>query len=114
MEKKLYTGNLSYSSTEDDLRQLFSQFGEVESVKLILDRETGRPKGFGFVAMNSEEAAQKAIDELNGTSFMGRTITVAEAQPPKPRENRGFGGSRGGFDRGRDGYGPSGRGGDRD
>lgn len=111
MEKKLYAGNLSYSTTEDDLRQLFSQFGDVESVKLITDRETGRPKGFGFVAMASEEAAQKAIAELNGTSFMERTITVAEAQPEKPRENRGFGGNRGGFDRGRGGYGPSGRGG---
>ncbi|MCX5900500.1 MAG: RNA-binding protein [Proteobacteria bacterium] len=120
MEKKLYAGNLSYSTTEDDLRQLFSQYGDVESVKLITDKETGRPKGFGFVAMGSEEAAQKAVAELNGTSFMERTITVAEAQPEKPRENRGFGGNRGGFggdrgdrggfDRGRGGRGP-GRGG---
>ena len=119
MEKKLYAGNLSYSTTEDDLRKLFSQYGDVESVKLIMDRETGRPKGFGFVAMGSEDAAQRAISELNGSSFMERTITVAEAQPEKPRESRGFGGGRGGFggggrsgggfDRGR-GRGPSGRG----
>lgn len=126
MEKKLYAGNLSYSTTEDDLRKLFSQYGDVESVKLITDRETGRPKGFGFVAMSNEEAAQKAVAELNGSSFMERTITVAEAQPEKPRESRGFGGNRGGFggdrsgsgrpgggfDRGgRGGRGPSGRGG---
>jgi RNA recognition motif-containing protein len=120
VEKKLYVGNLSYNTTEDDLKQLFSQYGDVESVKLITDRETGRPKGFGFVAMGSEEGAQKAIAELNGTSFMERTITVAEAQPEKPRESRGFGGNRGGFggdrgdrggfDRGRGGRGP-GRGG---
>lgn len=111
MEKKLYAGNLSYSATEDDVRQLFSQFGDVESVKLITDRETGRPKGFGFVAMGSQEAAQKAVAELNGTSFMERTITVAEAQPERPRESRGFGHRGGGFDRGRAGDGPSGRGG---
>lgn len=111
MEKKLYAGNLSYSATEDDLRQLFSQFGEVDSVKLIIDRDTGRPKGFGFVAMSSEEAAKKAVAELNGTSFMERTITVAEAQPERPRDSRGFGGRGGGFDRGRGGSGPSGRGG---
>lgn len=117
MEKKLYAGNLSYSTTENDLRQLFSQFGDVESVKLITDKETGRPKGFGFVAMGTEEAAQKAVAELNGKPFMERNITVAEAQPEKPRENRGFGGNRGGFggdrggfDRGRGGRGP-GRGG---
>lgn len=113
MGKKIYAGNLSFKATEDDIRALFAKFGEVESVKLIVDTATGRSKGFSFIEMTSDEDAQKAIDALNSSSFMERTITVSEARPEKPRENRGFGnrdrgfggdrgGSRGpgGFDRG--------------
>lgn len=105
MEKKLYVGNISFQASEDDIRELFSKSGEVESVKLISDQATGRAKGFGFVEMATEEDAKKAIDSLNGTSFMERTITVAEAKPQQPREKRGFGGGRGGFGGGRGGFG---------
>ncbi len=99
MEKKLYVGNISFQATEDDIRELFSQSGEVESVKIITDQFTGKPKGFGFVEMTTEENAAKAIEALNGTTFMERQITVAEAKPQQPREKRGFGsgGGRGGF-----------------
>ncbi len=100
MEKKLYVGNISFQATEDDIRELFSQSGEVESVKIITDQFTGKPKGFGFVEMTTEENAAKAIEALNGTTFMERQITVAEAKPQQPREKRGFGG-RGGFGGGR-------------
>jgi len=105
LEKKLYVGNISFQASEDDIRELFSKSGEVESVKLISDQATGRAKGFGFVEMATEEDAKKAIDSLNGTSFMERTITVAEAKPQQPREKRGFGGGRGGFGGGRGGFG---------
>ena len=99
MEKKLYVGNISFQATEDDIRELFSKSGEVESVKIITDQFTGKPKGFGFVEMTTEESAAKAIEALNGTTFMDRPITVAEAKPQQPREKRGFGGGggRGGF-----------------
>lgn len=99
MEKKLYVGNISFKTTEDELRELFSKCGEVESVKIITDAHTGNPKGFGFVEMATTEGAQKAIAELNGTISMERTLTVAEAKPQQPREKRGgFGGrERGGF-----------------
>ncbi len=95
MEKKLYVGNISYNTTEDELKELFSKCGEVLSVKIITDPGTGRAKGFGFVEMASEEDAKKAIAELNGTMSADRTITVAEAKPQQPRERRGFGGGRG-------------------
>lgn len=75
-------GNLLYAVTSDELRELFSQFGEVLSVKLINDRESGKPKGFGFVEME-DEGANRAIDALNGKDFLGRTIRVKEAQPKK-------------------------------
>lgn len=75
-------GNLLYAVTSDELRELFSQFGEVLSVKLINDRESGKPKGFGFVEME-DEGANRAIDALNGKDFLGRTIRVNEAQPKK-------------------------------
>ena len=99
MEKKLYVGNISFQATEDDIRELFSKSGEVESVKIITDQFSGKPKGFGFVEMTTEEGAAKAIEALNGTTFMERPITVAEAKPQQPREKRGFGGGggRGGF-----------------
>lgn len=76
---RLYVGNLTYSVTEDDLKNLFSGYGDVKSVKIIGD------KGFGFVEMTTKEAAEKARDALNGTVFVGRTLRVEEAQPPRPR-----------------------------
>ena len=92
--KKLYVGNLPFSSTEDSIRTLFEQHGEVSSVNLISDRDTGRPRGFGFVEI-SEEGAQKAIETLDGTSFEGRNIRVSEARERERRpSNRGGGGGR--------------------
>ncbi|MBI3592442.1 MAG: RNA-binding protein [Nitrospirae bacterium] len=96
MGKKVYVGNISFKATQDDVRELFSKIGEVESVNLITDAHTGQSKGFGFVEMASEEDAKKAIEALNGTALMERTLSVAEAKPQQPREKRGFGG-RGGF-----------------
>ncbi|MBI5098915.1 MAG: RNA-binding protein [Nitrospirae bacterium] len=111
MGKKLYVGSIPFTATEEDLSNLFSTIGEVESVKIITDQATGRSKGFGFVEMTTEEDAKRAIDDLNGKSFMERSIVVNEARPQQPREKRGFGGGgRGGFDRGRGGAG-GGRGG---
>lgn len=112
MGKKLYVGSIPFTATEEDLSNLFSTIGEVESVKIITDPGTGRSKGFGFIEMATEEDAKRAIDELNGKSFMERSIMVNEARPQQPREKRGFGGGggRGGFDRGRGGAG-GGRGG---
>jgi RNA recognition motif-containing protein len=102
MGKKIYVGNISFKATEEDIRELFSRSGEVESVKMITDPHTGNAKGFGFVEMASDDDASKAIAELNGTEFLDRTITVAEARPQQPREGRGFGGGgRGGFGGGR-------------
>ena len=96
MSKKLYVGNLPYSTTEAGLRELFAPLGEVVSVSIITDRETGRAKGFGFVEMASDEAAQKAIAEINGKQLESRTITVAEAKPQAPRSGGFGGGGRGG------------------
>jgi cold-inducible RNA-binding protein len=95
MSKKMFVGNLSFSTTESDLREAFEQFGAVESVAIINDRETGRSKGFGFVEMN-EEDANKAIAKMNGTDLNGRALTVNEARPMVKREfnNRGGGGGR--------------------
>lgn len=104
MATKLYVGNLAYTTTEDELREKFSQFGEVESVNVIMDRDTGRSKGFGFVEMGSEDAAQAAIEAMNGTEIDGRTIKVSES---KPQERRPGGGGRGG---GRGGFGGGGGG----
>jgi RNA recognition motif-containing protein len=110
MESKLYVGNLSYSTTEDDLRDLFSQAGSVKSVSLIKDRETGRSKGFAFVEMETSDDAQKAIDQLHGTQFQTRTLTVNIARPREERPRGGFGGGGGGGGRGgRDGGGRGGR-----
>lgn len=90
----IYVGNLSYDTRDADLRQLFAGFGNVDSARVIVDRDTNRSKGFGFVEMENREEAEKAIAELNGTDLQGRTITVNEA---KPRESRpGGGGPRGG------------------
>lgn len=92
MTKKLYVGNLSYNTTEAQVRALFAQAGEVDSVSLITDRDTGRPKGFGFVEMNTEEGSKEAIKRFNGYSLDERALTVNEA---RPREERSGGG--GGF-----------------
>jgi len=108
MSKKLYVGSISFNATEESLQDLFSSIGEVESVKIITDQETGRSKGFGFVEMSSEEDAKKAIEQLNGSKFMERALIVNEARPQQPRERRGFGGGggRGGYGQGRgSGYG---------
>ena len=109
MENKLYVGNISFKASEEDIRELFARSGTVESVKIITDAHTGNPKGFGFVEMASKEDARKAMAELNGTTFMERTLSVAEAKPQQPRERRGIGG--GGFGGGgRGGFGGGGRG----
>ncbi len=94
MAKKLYVGNLSYSTTEDQIRELFGTVGPVESVALITDRETGRAKGFGFVEMATEEAAQDAIKRLNGYTLDNRNLTVNEARPREERSGGGYGGGR--------------------
>lgn len=85
MSKKIYVGNLSYTAHEDDVRQLFEKFGEIQSVKIIMDNMTGRPKGFGFVEMSSNEEADKAISAINGTEFMERNLSVSEARPQTGR-----------------------------
>lgn len=106
MGKRLYVGSIPFSATEESLRDLFTGIGEVESVKIITDADSGRSKGFGFIEMSSAEDANKAIDQLNGTKFMERDLVVNEARPQQPREGRGFGGGRGGFGQGRgSGYG---------
>ncbi len=103
MAKKLYVGNLSYSTTSADLEKLFAPFGKVDSANVVEDRDSGRSKGFGFVEMGSDEEARSAMDALNGQEHDGRALTVNEA---KPRESHGgFGGGRGGHGGGRGGYG---------
>ncbi|GJM19495.1 MAG: hypothetical protein DHS20C14_17080 [Phycisphaeraceae bacterium] len=106
---KLYVGNLSYDATESELRDLFGQHGEVTSVTLVMDRETGRPRGFGFVEFADAEAARKAIEAVNGQEVGGRTLNVNEARPREPRSGGGGGGYRGGGGGG--GYGGGGGGG---
>jgi RNA recognition motif-containing protein len=101
MGKKLYVGNLPYSVDQQALQDAFSAFGTVDSAIVISDRDTGRSKGFGFVEMSSDSEAQKAIDELNGTSMDNRQITVNEARPRAPRTGGGggYGGGGGGGNR---------------
>jgi RNA recognition motif-containing protein len=94
MGKKLYCGNLSYNVASSDLDQIFGEFGTVQSAEVIMDRDTGRSKGFGFVEMNNDQEAQAAIAGVNGREHDGRTLTVNEA---RPREARSGGGSRGGY-----------------
>jgi RNA recognition motif-containing protein len=94
MGKKLYVGNLSYETTQADLEQMFAAHGTVQSAQVIMDRDTGRSKGFGFVEMGSDLEAQAAIAALSGKQVGGRSLTVNEA---KPREDRGGGGGRGGY-----------------
>ena len=97
MSAKLFVGNLSFNTTENDLQDAFAAHGTVMEANLMMDRATGRPRGFGFITMGSPEEAQKAIDALNGATLGGRNITVNEA---RPKEERGGGGFRGGRDRG--------------
>jgi RNA recognition motif-containing protein len=91
--KKLFVGNLSWDAKDDDLRKLFSECGEIEEAVVITERGTGRSKGFGFVTFAKAEDAEAAIEKFNEFEFLGRALTVNEAQPPKPRENR-FSGPR--------------------
>src|SRR6188768_455335 len=107
MGNKLYVGNLPYSVRDSDLEQAFGQFGQVTSAKVMMERETGRSKGFGFVEMGSDAEAQAAITGMNGQPMGGRSIVVNEARPMENRP-RGFGGSGGG---GGGGYGYGGGGG---
>ena len=110
MGRKLYVGNLPYSATEQTLHETFGKCGTVDSANLITDRDTGQSKGFGFVEMSQDSEAQKAIQELNGTTLEGREIKVNEA---KPRAPRGGGGGGGGGRGGGGGYGGGGGGGNR-
>jgi cold-inducible RNA-binding protein len=106
MGKKLYVGNLTYGVTDGELEQMFAAHGTVQSAQVIMDRDTGRSKGFGFVEMSSDQEAQAAIAAMNGKDVNGRNLTVNEA---KPREDRGGGGGRG-YGGGRGGYGGGGGG----
>ena len=110
MGNKLYVGNLAYSVRDDSLLQAFSQFGTVTSAKVMMDRETGRSKGFGFVEMGSDAEAQAAINGMNGQALEGRAIVVNEARPREDRPG-GFGGGGGGRSGGGGGYGGGGYGG---
>ena|SRR5512135_2102757 len=103
MESKLYVGNLSYNVTEEQLRELFSQAGTIKDIALIMDRDTQRPKGFGFVEMTTQVEAQKAIEMFNEHELDGRRMTVNFARPKEDRGSRG-GGSRGGYGGGRNRY----------
>ena len=110
MAMKLYVGNLPYSMTDSDLQDLFSAHGTVQSVQIIIDRDTGRSKGFGFVEMGSSEEGQAAIAALHDKDINGRKLTVNEARPREERGPRGGGGGGGGGG-GRGGYGGGGGGG---
>ena len=107
MGNKLYVGNLPYSFRDNDLAQAFGEFGGVQSAKVMMERDTGRSKGFGFVEMNSDAEAQAAIQGLHGQNIGGRDLVVNEARPMEPRPPRsgGFGGGRGGFGGGNGGFG---------
>jgi len=89
MNTKLFVGNLSFNTTENDLQDAFAAHGSVLEAKLMTDRETGRPRGFAFVTMNSPEEAQKAVDALNGSTLDGRSLTVNEARPKTERSSAG-------------------------
>ena len=111
MTKKLYVGNMAYKTTEDQLRELFTQAGEVSEITLITDRETGRAKGFGFVEMATEEGSKEAIKRFNGYLLDERALTVNEARPREERTGGSSGG--GGFRGSRDSFGGGSGGGDR-
>ena len=107
MSNKMYVGNLPFSAGEDELREAFGQFGPVAEVSLVMDRETGRPRGFAFVSMETKEGMEAAIRGLDGKDFGGRNLTVNEARPREERPSFGGGGGGGG----RGGYGGDRRGG---
>ena len=111
MGKKLYVGNLPFSATDQVLTETFAECGTVESAKIIMDRDSGRSKGFGFVEMSSDSEAAAAIEKFNGADWEGRAMTVNEARPQAPRDSRGGGGGGGGGFRGGGGGGGGGRGG---
>ena len=117
MGNKLYVGNLPYTFRDEDLQQTFSEFGSVSSAKVMMERDTGRSKGFGFVEMGSDAEAQAAINGTNGQAFGGRNLVVNEARPMEPRPPRsggggyGGGGGGGGYGGGGGGYGGGGGGG---
>lgn len=102
--KNLYVGNLSFSTTENDLRDMFAPYGNVERASLVNDRDTGRSRGFGFVEMTNDSEAAAAISALNGKETNGRPLTVNEARPKADRPGGGFRGGRGGGGGGRDDY----------
>jgi RNA recognition motif-containing protein len=110
MAMKLYVGNLAFQTSSEELQQLFSQAGTVESASVIEDRDTGRSRGFAFVEMGTKEEGEAAIAQFNGKEFNGRNLTVNEARPREDRGNRG-GGGRGGYGGGRGGGGRGGYGG---
>ncbi len=114
----IYVGNLVFDVSESDLREAFEQFGEITEVRLIMDKYSGKSKGFGFIEMPSKAEAEKAIEEMNGKEFQGRALNVNEAKPKVDRGGRGGGGGRGGFGGrggggGRGGFGGGRGGGDR-
>ena len=111
MGKKLYVGNLAYGISDSDLEQLFSAYGTVQSAQVIMDRDTGRSKGFGFVEMGNDQEAQAAISGLNGHESEGRSLTVNEARPKESGGGGGGGGGRGGYGGGGGGGGKRGGGG---
>ena len=116
MGNKIYVGNLPFSATSESLNEMFAKFGTVDSAKIVMDRDTGRSKGFGFVEMSTADEAAAAIEKLNGSDMGGRSLVVNEARPMEPRTGGGgFGGGRGGDRGGRGGGGGfgGGRGGDR-
>jgi RNA recognition motif-containing protein len=103
---KMYVGNLPWTTTNSDLEGLFGAYGTVSSAEVIMDRETGRSRGFGFVEMEGQDAAQQAMQALNGSQFQGRNLTVNEARERTPRPGGGGGGGgRGGYGGGRGGHG---------
>ena len=110
MSNKLFVGNLSFNTTENDLQDMFAAHGTVEEANLMVDRASGRPRGFGFVTMGSPEEAQKAIEALNGKDFQGRSLAVNEARPREERPRGGGGGGGGGYRGGGGGGGGGGRG----
>lgn len=109
MAKKIFVGNLSFQTTESDLSDMFAEIGQVESAQIITDRDTGRSKGFGFVQMSDDAAAEKAISVLNGKEVNGRALTVNEARPMERRDSGSRSGGGGGRDRGGRGRGGYGR-----
>ena len=106
----IYVGNLPYSTTEEELREQASQYGELTSCTIIIDRETGRSRGFGFIEMANEDEALALIEGLNGSNMGGRMLTVNKARPRAPRGGGGYGGGGGGYGGGGGGYGGGGGG----